>query len=394
MQSALLALSGLLVVLAAAQLLSRWTRLPPASAQLLLGAAVTNLIVLSGVDTGLRHDNFDDLALHLLLPLVVYAGATGLSRSRLRAILLPAGLLASIGLLGSITVTAGVLYVIIDHPTGFPLLAAMLTAILLAAYDPAAIYHDRDDAVMTLLESESMLGDALVMVLFSACLGLALMPELPHNLSLVAGGEIAYDVAISIVIGIAAGAIQRGFTAVASRSSELPFWLSLAAAYGSYHVAILGDASGVLACLICALAANPQGQSSQSTWPLLNTTATGLLFALVGATVTLSMFTERWFAMLAGIVSVVAARWICVHLLLSLSNIRSRVTFDFHMRNRAALSGMRGTLAIALVLLLPVELSYWWTIQSIVYGVVLFDVLIAAPLIIWRDPNQRHHDHA
>lgn len=39
--------------------------------------------------------------------------------------------------------------------------------------------------------------------------------------------------------------------------------------------------------------------------------------------------------------------------------------------------GLRG--AIALVLSLPVELPYWWTIQSMVFGVVLFSILVQGP---------------
>ncbi|MCH9692649.1 MAG: cation:proton antiporter, partial [Gammaproteobacteria bacterium] len=38
--------------------------------------------------------------------------------------------------------------------------------------------------------------------------------------------------------------------------------------------------------------------------------------------------------------------------------------------------GLRGAIAIALVLSLPTDLPYWWTVQSMVFGVVLFSILI------------------
>ncbi|WP_372864729.1 cation:proton antiporter [Spongiibacter sp.] len=38
--------------------------------------------------------------------------------------------------------------------------------------------------------------------------------------------------------------------------------------------------------------------------------------------------------------------------------------------------GLRGAIAIALVLSLPTSLPYWWTIQSMVFGVVVFSLLV------------------
>ena len=42
---------------------------------------------------------------------------------------------------------------------------------------------------------------------------------------------------------------------------------------------------------------------------------------------------------------------------------------------------------LALSLSLPVDLPYWWTIQSIAFGVVIFTLFVQAPLI---DPLLRH----
>lgn len=40
--------------------------------------------------------------------------------------------------------------------------------------------------------------------------------------------------------------------------------------------------------------------------------------------------------------------------------------------------GLRGAVTIALVLSLPTELPYWWTIQSIGFGIVLFTLIVQA----------------
>jgi CPA1 family monovalent cation:H+ antiporter len=40
--------------------------------------------------------------------------------------------------------------------------------------------------------------------------------------------------------------------------------------------------------------------------------------------------------------------------------------------------GLRGVVTIALVLALPLDIPYWWTIQSIGFGVVLFTLIVQA----------------
>jgi len=39
--------------------------------------------------------------------------------------------------------------------------------------------------------------------------------------------------------------------------------------------------------------------------------------------------------------------------------------------------GMRGAMTLALAL--PTSLDYWWTVQSIAFGVVLFSLIVQAP---------------
>ena len=43
--------------------------------------------------------------------------------------------------------------------------------------------------------------------------------------------------------------------------------------------------------------------------------------------------------------------------------------------------GLRGAVALALALSIPVSLDYWWTIQSIAFCVVLFTLFVQAPTV-------------
>ena len=45
--------------------------------------------------------------------------------------------------------------------------------------------------------------------------------------------------------------------------------------------------------------------------------------------------------------------------------------------------GLRGAIAIALVLSLPTSLPYWWTLQSMVFAVVLFNLVVQGTSLVW-----------
>jgi CPA1 family monovalent cation:H+ antiporter len=110
----------------------------------------------------------------------------------------------------------------------------------------------------------------------------------------------------------------------------------------------------------------------------------------MGVTITLGMFEERWLAMLIGIAGVLLARALgiltCVPLLNSLTPIEPiGRPFQIVM----LWGGLRGAVTLALALSLPTSLDYWWTIQSIAFGVVLFTLFIQATTTA---PLLRHYD--
>ena len=115
-------------------------------------------------------------------------------------------------------------------------------------------------------------------------------------------------------------------------------------------------------------------------WELNAYLANALVFLLMGATITLEMFTERWLAMLIGIVGVLAARVLGVFgvvPLISLTPGVERISLGYQAS--IVWGGLRGAVTLALALALPVDLDYWWTLQSIAFGVVLFTLFIQGP---------------
>ncbi len=122
--------------------------------------------------------------------------------------------------------------------------------------------------------------------------------------------------------------------------------------------------------------------STGAFWRLLSFLASGALFLLMGATITLAMFEQRWLAMLIAIGAALAARALVV--LSTFTVLRPLSRSPVSLADQAILiwGGTRGAVTLALALSLPVTLDYWWTIQSMAFGVVLFGVLIQAPTIM------------
>jgi CPA1 family monovalent cation:H+ antiporter len=101
----------------------------------------------------------------------------------------------------------------------------------------------------------------------------------------------------------------------------------------------------------------------------------------MGVTITLSMFEERWLAILIAIVAVIIARAVSVYGGMSLLGLFQKDPIDRCQQTVMIWGGLRGAVALALALSLPVSLDYWWTIQSIVFGVVIFTLFVQAPTI-------------
>jgi CPA1 family monovalent cation:H+ antiporter len=81
------------------------------------------------------------------------------------------------------------------------------------------------------------------------------------------------------------------------------------------------------------------------------------------------------------VVAVLIARAVAVFGLLSLPLGKRDVRVPVIEQTVVVWGGLRGGVALALVLSLPFELESWFTLQSMAYGVVLFTLLVQAPTL-------------
>ena len=376
-------------------------RLPVGAVQIVFGFAAA-LLVTQGMnlDTGLRASSFHDLVIFVLLPVVLFQAAYELTTSELLKDLGGALLLAIIGALLTTAICSVLVYYGIGHPGGFPWTAALLTGALLSATDPSAVTHTLrergiSERIVRLLDGESLYSDALAIVLFTTALSLALMPGGSMSAGLVLG-SLGLNLFAGLVVGTPA-AFALTYCLRRSTDRLVRTAAGIALAYGSYLITeLVFDASGAMAALATGLVLGRADRARESNsgefWRLGSFLASGALFLLMGATITLAMFEQRWLAMLIAIAAALGARALVV--CLSFSLLRPFSTSPVGIRDQATLiwGGTRGAVTLALALSLPVSLDYWWTIQSMAFGVVLFGVLIQAPTLMRFSDRAQHRN--
>ncbi|UCB55153.1 MAG: sodium:proton antiporter [Thiotrichales bacterium] len=386
----------LLLLAYVAEPISRIVRLPYCSVLVIVGFIASEVAVMSGLDTGIRAENFHDLIFYVFIPVLVFESAYRIDKRLLADNIGSIIFLAVIGLFLTASLAAVGLFFGIAHPTGFPFIAAMLTGAILAATDPVAVVSrlreiGAPERLTVLLEGESLFNDATAIVLFSLFVSMALSLD-----SAVTPSQVITEFLRIFLGGLATGAVvglAAGLSGRIVKGQIMNGMLSLIVAYGAY---LLADGplevSGVMATLSAAIVMSllrvdkPLGDADKKhdyMWDVIAHIANATVFIIMGVTVTLSMFEERWLAMLIAIVAVLVARAVSVYGSLSLLGLMQSRPVDLRSQTVMVWGGLRGAVALALALSIPVSLDYWWTIQSIAFGVVLFALFIQAPTIRW-----------
>lgn len=356
----------------------------------------SELLVSSGIDTGIRYDSFHDLILFVFLPLLIFEAAFKINAKNLLKNLTVILFFAIPVMLFSTAVAAIMIYYGIGHPTGFPWIAALLTGSLLAATDPVAVLEIMRKAGVSerlclLIEGEALFNDATAIVTFSIFLYIAQHPI--ENISVL-------DASLRFLVVFFGGGIVGlfiGFCFLFLSRLLQDFVqqaiVTLIAAYISYLTAQqLLNVSGVMSVLVTGMVLgrvihhdfqeHEKSSFVDDFWTFNVYVAESLMFLLMGVTITLGMFSDNWLAMLIGIAAVLIARAVGVFggaPLISLIPSVERISVK--EQELMFVGGLRGAVTLALALSLPLELDYWWTVQSIAFGVVLFTLFVQAPLI-------------
>ena len=383
---------GMLLLAVIAEPLARLLRLPFSALLVIIGFAGSELLTANGIDTGLRWQQFNFLILHVFVPILVFESAFNMKARVLLKNLTPVLLLAIPLMIVAASVTAAGVFFGMNHPAGFPWLAALLCGVILSATDPVAVVAlfkqlGAPDDLTALLEGESLFNDATAIVLFSLLVAAATSStEVQLSTAALTFSTTFFGgVAAGCLCGFCGAGLYKFFNTTALRA----LITAISGVSAFFLAERLLHVSSIVAVLLAGLILGEHHRRHAATdgfagelWGLGAYCCNALLFLLAGVTVTWHMFQSHWLAMLIGIAAAIGARVILIYGLLP---IGSRVLPSGALPNSYQTvlmwGGLRGAVSLALALSLPTTLTGWYSVQSIVHGLVLFTLFVQAPLM-------------
>jgi Na+:H+ antiporter len=355
------------------------------------GYLVSELMVKNGIDTGIRASNFSLISHYFFVPIILFSTSFKLNHEILvkeyKSLLIFA---LPIPVISFFIIAISIFYSI-NHPSGFPWLASFISAAILVnvSAQPAVRVLSRFHVSKKLEHihgGESVISDVFALILFSLFIHIALKGEANTAIK-----EHVFYFFYEILGGSLVGSVFAYFAYLSLKITPSDIVKTLLTIFWVYLAFIVADdlfeVSAAVSIFILGVVLGRQKSTCSSEflhefWKMCLLVAGMALFFLVGITFNTHMFTERYVAILFAIAAIVIARGGSIYGIFRLlkafkvTNLLSKK--EQHIMN---LASIRGAFAIALALSIPTALDYWWTIQSIIFGIVLFTLVIELPLL-------------
>ncbi|NIM50582.1 MAG: Na+/H+ antiporter [Gemmatimonadales bacterium] len=393
-----IAIVGLLLVAAAAAIGLKRANLPYTVGLVLVGLVIGALAERVDVLEPLHQLTLSpEIILFVFLPTLIFESAFNLDSRLLSQNLAPVLALAAPGLLLSTAIVGGLLALLTPLPLG----PALLFGALISATDPIAVIAlfkevGAPKRLAILVEGESLFNDATAIVLFRIIL--AVLAGGALGVATIGSGAAQFVMVFvgGLMVGGLIGYLMIRSIALADDDPLVEVALSTVVAYAAFIAAdhYLG-VSGVMATVGAGLVVGTLGSTRftphvraylQQFWEYAAFVANSLIFLLVGITVKLGGIVEFLVPIAWAIGAVMVARVVTVFGLLPIvSRLPGAQAIDWRVRSVLFWGGLRGAVALALVLSLPSDFPQRELLISLAIGVVLFTLLSGgltmAPLI-------------
>ena len=335
-----------------------------------------------------------DLVLFIFLPALIFESGLNLNARQLVKDIAPVLTLAVPALLISTALVGVGLWSLLP----IDLMVALLFGALISATDPVAVIAlfkelGTPERLTVMVEGESLLNDATAIVVVTILLGLyAASPASGLDVAGTAVGQFLVVFFGGALVGAIFGFVISWMMTRFAHEASAVLILSLVLAYVSFVVAEHDlHVSGVMAVVACAIVFGIFGmprlpresvELMHETWEFIAHICNTLLFLFVGMLVDFaSLIGDLWYILFA-VVLVQASRAALVYSSVPLIEKLFKLPHvTLGERHIMFWGGLKGGLAIAIVLSLPVDLPGRELLIHLTLGVVLFTMLVNAPTI-------------
>lgn len=328
------------------------------------------------------------LVLFVFLPALIFESAFNLDARHLWHNIWPVLTLAVPGLLLSTFAIGGIVWGL----TGIPFSACVLLGAILSATDPVSVVAlfkklGAPERLTILVEGESLFNDATAIVLATIVIGVVEAGDITG--STLFNGVVQFFVVFlgGLVVGGVLGWFFGWLLGKVQGDPHIEITLTTVVAYMSFIVAEAGfHVSGVIAVIAAGLVLGGWGRMKISVqvrnyldnfWEYMAFVANALIFLLVGLRVD---FLELWHAIgLVGIVvlAMLVSRAGVVYGLVPIVGRLPRVEHvDLRYQSVMYWGGLRGAIALAIVLMFVERIEQGELFVTLVIGAVLFTLIV------------------
>jgi CPA1 family monovalent cation:H+ antiporter len=325
-----------------------------------------------------------ELILEIFLPPLLFEAAWNMRWRSLQDNFIPIILFAILGVIISVI---GIAFPL-GYFTNLSLATSLLIGASLAATDPVsvvALFRElgASKKLTVLMEGESLFNDGVAVVAFILLVGIPLGIE-TFSLS-----NTILKFSIFVGVGVGVGCLIGFGISYLTQRFDLPLVeqsLTLVSAYGTYLITEQLGGSGVIGVVTVGLilgnfgsriGMNPRTRLLVSEfWEFLAFFVNSIVFLLIGDQIQFASLAEDIDLIILAIALLLLTRLIVIFGLGNLSNLFSQTKISLPEQTALWWGGLRGSVSIALALSVPVILPGRQEIINIVFGVVLFTLLV------------------